>query len=44
MEKKAREFFKKANIVVREDEDVEVSDFGLDMVDEIGLQLITRLY
>ena len=39
MEKKAREFFKKANIVVREDEAVEVSDFGLDMVDEIGLQL-----
>lgn len=39
MQNKAREFFKKANIVVREDEDIEVSDFGLDIVDEIGLQL-----
>ncbi|MBR5152464.1 MAG: D-lyxose/D-mannose family sugar isomerase [Clostridia bacterium] len=39
MEKKAREFFQKANIIVREDEPVEVSDFGLNRVDEIGLQL-----
>lgn len=39
MEKRAREFFRKAGIVVREDEAVEVSDFGLDNVEEIGLQL-----
>lgn len=39
MEQKAREYFKKAGLVVREDEAVEVSDFGLDMVEEIGLQL-----
>ena len=39
MEQKARAFFKKAGIIVREDEAVEVSDFGLDRVEEIGLQL-----
>ena len=39
MEKRARDYFKKAGIVVREDEAVEVSDFGLDQVEEIGLQL-----
>lgn len=39
MEQKARDYFKKAGIIVRDDEPVEVSDFGLDIVDEIGLQL-----
>ena len=39
MEKRAREYFKKAGIVVREDEPVEVSDFGLDIIEEVGLQL-----
>ncbi|MBQ7036364.1 MAG: D-lyxose/D-mannose family sugar isomerase [Clostridia bacterium] len=39
MEKTAREYFKKAGIVVREDEAIEVADFGLNKVEEIGLQL-----
>lgn len=39
MEKKTREFFKNAGIVVLDSEEIEVSDFGLDMIDEIGLQL-----
>ena len=39
MERKAREFLKKANIVVRDDEPIEVADLGLDDVDNIGLQL-----
>ena len=39
MEKLAREYFEKAGIVVRKDEPVEVSDFGLDDVENIGLQL-----
>ncbi len=39
MEMLAREYFKKANIVVREDEAVEVADFGLGMVENVGLQL-----
>ena len=39
MEKRAREYYKKAGLVVREDEPIEVVDFGLGMVEEIGLQL-----
>lgn len=39
MQKTAREYFKKAGIVVREDEEIEVADFGLGKVDKIGLQL-----
>lgn len=39
MEKLAREYFKKANIVVREDEPIEVADFGLGKVEKVGLQL-----
>ena len=39
MEKTAREYFKKAGIIVRCDEPVEVADFGLGKVEEIGLQL-----
>lgn len=36
---RAREYFKKAGIVVREDEDIEVADFGLGIPEQIGLQL-----
>ena len=39
MEKRAREFFKKAGIVVLDSEPVEVSDFGLNDIENIGLQL-----
>ncbi len=39
MQKRTRDFFKKAGIVVREDEPIEVCDFGRDMVEELGLQL-----
>ncbi len=38
-EKKTREFLKEANIIIRDDEPIEVADFGLGMLDEIGLQL-----
>ena len=36
---RAREYFKKAGIVVREDEPIEVADFGLAIPEEVGLQL-----
>ena len=36
---RAREYFKKAGITVREDEDIEVADFGLGIPEQIGLQL-----
>lgn len=39
MEMLARDYFKKANIVVREDEPIEVADFGLGKVEKVGLQL-----
>lgn len=39
MEKRAREFFKKAGIVVLDSEPIEVSDFGLNDIENIGLQL-----
>ncbi len=39
MEKRTRAALKKAGIVVRDDEKIEVSDFGLDKVESIGLQL-----
>lgn len=35
----AREYYKKAGIIIREDEEIEIADFGLDMVEKIGLQL-----
>lgn len=35
----AKEYYKKAGIVVREDEKIEVADFNLNMVEKIGLQL-----
>lgn len=38
-EKRAREYFKKANIVVRDDEEIEVADLGLDNLEEVGLEL-----
>lgn len=43
--KKALEMFKKANIVISEDEkkNVEVADFGLDNVDNVGLQLVVYI-
>lgn len=39
IEKDTREFFKKANIVVNDKEEIEVVDFGLDMIYDVGLQL-----
>ena len=39
MVQKAREFFEKAGIIVRDDEEIEVADFGLNRVEEIGLQI-----
>lgn len=39
MEKRTREALEKSGIAVRSDEKIEVSDFGLDMVEKIGLQL-----
>ena len=36
---RTREYFKNAEIVVREDEEIEVVDFGLNNIYEIGLQL-----
>ena len=35
----AREYYKKAGIIVREDEEIEVADFNLGMVEKVGLQL-----
>lgn len=39
MEKRTREALEKAEIAILESEKIEVSDFGLDMVEKIGLQL-----
>ncbi len=41
--RKAYEYFEKAHIVLTEDEiaNIEVADFGLDNIEEIGLQLVT---
>lgn len=38
-EKKAREFYEKAGIVVLPNEEIEVADFGKNDLDNIGLQL-----
>ena len=35
----AKEYYKKAGIVIRDDEEIEVADFNLGMVEEIGLEL-----
>ena len=39
MESLAREYFAKAGIIVRPDEEIEVSDFGLNNIENVGLQL-----
>lgn len=39
MAKKTRDFFQKAGIVVRPEEAIEVADFGLNQLEQIGLQL-----
>ena len=39
MKNAAREYYKKAGIVIRDDEEIEVADFGLDKAEKIGLQL-----
>lgn len=43
--KKALEFYEKANIVLTEDEKkrIEIVDFGLDDVDNMGLQILTYI-
>lgn len=43
--KKALEMFEKANIVISDEEkkNVEVADFGLDKVDNVGLQLVVYI-
>lgn len=40
--KKALEYFEKAHIILSEEEkkNIEVKDFNLDMIDEVGLQLL----
>lgn len=38
-EKRAHEFYKKAGIVVSEDEKIEIADFGKNDLENIGLQL-----
>lgn len=40
--KKALEYYDKAGIILSEEEkkNIEVADFGLDMIDELGLQLL----
>lgn len=38
-QKRAREFFEKAAITVRADEEIEVADFGLNNLEQVGLQL-----
>jgi len=42
---KALEYYKKANIVLTENEknNIEVADFGLNKVNEIGLQIVTYI-
>lgn len=41
--KRALEFFKKANIVIGKDEEIEVADFGLNNLESIGLQLVVYI-
>lgn len=35
----AKDYYKKAGIVIRNDEEIEVADFNLDMVEKVGLEL-----
>lgn len=37
----AMEYYKKAGIVIRDDEEIEVADFNLGKVEKVGLQLCT---
>lgn len=37
--KKTRDFFQKAGIIVRPEENIEVADFGLKHLEQVGLQL-----
>ena len=39
MVKSAKEYYKKAGIIIRDDEEIEVADFNLNMVEKVGLQL-----
>ncbi len=43
--KKAAEFYKKANIVMTEEElaNIEVADLGLGMIDKVGLEIVTYI-
>jgi len=45
MQKKALKYFKKANIILTDDEkkNIEVADFGLDDVERTGLQLVVYI-
>lgn len=39
----AKEYYKKAGIVLRDDEEIEVADFNLGKVEKVGLQLCTYI-
>ncbi len=39
MQQRTRDYFKKAGIVISENESIEVSDFGLNNIENVGLQL-----
>lgn len=39
IEERTRKFFQKAGIVIADREEIEIADFGLGMVEQIGLQL-----
>lgn len=39
IEERTRKFFQKAGIVITDREEIEIADFGLGMVEQIGLQL-----
>lgn len=43
MQKKTREFFQNSDIVILDSEEIEVSDFGLDNIEKIGLQLVVYI-
>lgn len=41
--KRTLDFFEKANIVIAENEDIEVADFGLNNLESVGLQLVVYI-
>lgn len=43
MKQNTREFFQKAGIVISESENIEIADFGLNNIKNIGLQLVTYI-